>query len=111
MQLINQSNEQDRDRNLERFLELIEEIYSGSLKAFSDDFSYNDPSFYERLKKDIQRARKGNLSAKKSDLLKKYIFFLEYKLWEKKKADQALKRLDIKIDSAIKALCKTHGKP
>lgn len=62
--------------NLGKFLNLINEVYAGNLKAFSDAFSDTDASFYERLKKDIQRAKQGSLTVKKEDALKKYIFSL-----------------------------------
>jgi len=89
--------------NLGKFLNLINEVYAGNLKAFSD------ASFYERLKKDIQRAKQGSLTVKKEDALKKYIFFLEYKQWEKNADTKFFKKLDLQLDTAVEALCKATG--
>ena len=95
--------------HLIKFLALLQDVYFGNLKAFSDEFSDQDMYFYERLKKDIQRAKLGNLSLKKEDALKKYIFFLEYKLWEKNVDSKSVKKLDRQLDSAIEALCRVTG--
>jgi len=92
--------------NLSNFLNLVDEVYAGNLKAFSDAFSDTDASFYERLKKDIQRAKQGSLTVKKEDALKKYIFFLEYKQWEKNKQTKFSKKLDLQFDIAVETLCK-----
>ena len=107
-----ENNEKDQlnlNPNLEKFLNLIEEVYTGNLKAFSDAFSDEDTSFYERLKKDIQRAKQGSLTIKKEDALKKYIFFLEYKQWEKNADTKFFKKLDLQLDTAVEALCKATG--
>ena len=43
-----ENNEKDQlnlNPNLEKFLNLIEEVYTGNLKAFSDAFSDEDTSF------------------------------------------------------------------
>ena len=40
---------------------------------------------------------------------KKYIFFLEYKLWEKNSTDKSLKKFDRQIDSLIDVFCKGSG--
>ncbi|MCO8079252.1 MULTISPECIES: hypothetical protein [Acinetobacter] len=95
--------------NLGKFLNLINDVYAGNLKAFSDAFSDTDASFYERLKKDIQRAKQGSLTVKKEDALKKYIFFLEYKQWEKNADTKFFKKLDLQLDTAVEALCKATG--
>lgn len=97
------------NKYLVKFLALLQDVYLGNLKAFSDDFSDHDIYFYERLKKDVQRAKRGNLSFKKEDALKKYIFFLEYKLWEKNADSTLSKKLDIQLDSAIEVLCRAAG--
>lgn len=46
--------------NLGKFLNLINEVYAGNLKAFSDAFSDTDASFYERLKKIFKEQSKGH---------------------------------------------------
>ncbi len=92
-----------------KFLNLIEEVYTGNLKAFSDAFSDEDASFYKRLKKDIQRAKQGSLTIKKEDALKKYIFFLNISSGKRIQADKFSKKLDLQIDTAIEALCKATG--
>ena len=103
---LEKSSEND---HLIKFLALLQNVYLGNLKAFSDEFSDQDIYFYERLKKDIQRAKRGNISFKKEDALKKYIFFLEYKLWEKNIDSKSSKKLDRQLDSAIEALCRVTG--
>jgi hypothetical protein len=99
-------NDSQQNIYFSRFLELLESCYEGKLKAFSDDFSKFDETFYEKLKKEVQRARGGNISLKKEDAFKKYIFFLEYKLWEKNNTDMKMKKFDINIDGLIKSICK-----
>lgn len=95
-----------QNRHLSRFLELLEDCYDGKLKAFSDDFSNFDDTFYEKLKKEVQRAKVGTISLKKEDAFKKYNFFLEYKLWEKNNTDMKMKKFDLNIDGLIKSICK-----
>ena len=63
-------------------------------------------SFYEKLKKEVQRAKAGAVSLNKEDIFKKYNFFLEYKLWEKNNSDIKMKKFDLKVDGLIKSLCK-----
>lgn len=92
-----------------KFNDLIQECYDGSLKAFSDDFSDGDSHFYEKLKKEIQRSKAGKLTIRKKETFKKYIFFLEYKLWEKNSTDKSLKKFDRQIDSLIDVFCKGSG--
>ena len=96
----------NQNKHLDKFLELLEVCYDGKLKAFSDEFSKYDDVFYEKLKKEIQRAKLGNISLKKEDVLKKYNFFLEYKLWEKNNSDIKMKKFDLKVEGLIKSLCK-----
>ncbi|MDY6524045.1 hypothetical protein SKM52_05700 [Acinetobacter faecalis] len=89
-----------------KFLELLEYCYDGKLKAFSDDFSNFDDTFYEKLKKEVQRAKVGTISLKKEDTFKKYNFFLEYKVWEKNNTNMSMKKFDLNIDGLIKSICK-----
>ncbi|NWK73375.1 hypothetical protein HYG93_03540 [Acinetobacter sp. SwsAc6] len=94
------------NQHLSRFLELLETCYDGKLKAFSDEFSNFDDTFYEKLKKEVQRAKVGTISLKKEDTFKKYNFFLEYKLWEKNNTDMKKKKFGLNIDGLIKSICK-----
>ena len=99
-------NNNQQNRHLSRFLELLEDCYDGKLKGFSEDFSNFDDTFYEKLKKEVQRAKVGEISSKKEDSFKKYNFFLEYKLWEKNNTDFKMKKFDLKVDGLIKSICK-----
>ncbi len=98
----------DNQQNIHllKFLELLEYCYDGKLKAFSDDFSNFDDNFYEKLKKEVQRAKVGTISLKKEDTFKKYNFFLEYKVWEKNNTNMSMKKFDLNIDGLIKSICK-----
>lgn len=96
----------EKNKQLAKFLELLEACYSGRLKQFSDDFSDSDPVFYEKLRKELQRCKIGEITAKKEDNFKKYNFFLEYKFWEKNNTDIKMKNFDVKVDGLIKSLCK-----
>ncbi|MDY6488231.1 hypothetical protein SKM62_04375 [Acinetobacter faecalis] len=98
----------DNQQNIHllKFLELLEYCYDGKLKAFSDDFSNFDDTFYEKLKKEVQRAKVGTISLKKEDTFKKYNFFLEYKVWEKNNTNMSMKKFDLNIDGLIKSICK-----
>lgn len=109
MQLNVENDKYNSNEILDKFNDLIHQCYEGSLKSFSNDFSENDQYFYEKLKKEVQRAKIAKLSVKKQDIFKKYIFFLEYKLWEKKSDDKTMKHFDFRIDSVIKGFCKTNG--
>ncbi|TCH63253.1 hypothetical protein [Acinetobacter sp. ANC 4862] len=97
-------NENKKNEHVTRFLELLEICYEGELKTFSDDFSNGDDTFYEKLKKEIQRARAGTVTLKKEDNFKKYNFFLEYKLWEKNNTDTEMKIFDLKVTRLIRNL-------
>lgn len=99
-------NENKKNEHVTRFLELLDVCYDGKLKTFSDDFSNCDDTFYEKLKKEIQRARARPITLKKEDIFKKYNFFLEYKLWEKNNTDLKMKKFDLKVDGLIKSICK-----
>ena len=94
------------NQHLSRFLELLETCYDGKLKAFSDEFSNFDDTFYEKLKKEVQRAKVGKVSSKKEDIFKKYNFFLEYKYWEKNNTDIKMRKFDPTIDGLMKSICK-----
>lgn len=69
---------------------------------FSDEFSNGDNSFYEKLKKEVQRAKAGAISLNKEDVFKKYNFFLEYKLWEKNNTNREMKIFDLKVTKFIR---------
>lgn len=99
-------NDNEQNEVVTKFLELLEACYCGKLKQFSDDFSNSDAAFYEKLRKEVQRSKIGEISAKKEDIFKKYNFFLEYKLWEKNNTDIKMKNFDLKVDGLIKSLCK-----
>lgn len=99
-------NENQQNEHVTKFLELLEVCYDGKLKTFSDEFSNFDDTFYEKLKKEIQRAKAGAVTLKKEDIFKKYNFFLEYRLWEKNNKDIKMKNFDLKVDGLIKSLCK-----
>ena len=99
-------NDNQKNIHFLRFLELVEDCYDGKLKSFSDDFSSFDTSFYEKLKKEVQRAKVGLISLKKEDTFKKYNFFLEYKVWEKSNTDMKMKKFDLNINGLIKSVCK-----
>ncbi|NNG81049.1 hypothetical protein [Acinetobacter sp. ANC 5378] len=99
-------NENQQNEHVTKFLELLEVCYDGKLKTFSDEFSNFDDTFYEKLKKEIQRAKAGAVTLKKEDIFKKYNFFLEYRLWEKNNKDVKMKNFDLKVDGLIKSLCK-----
>lgn len=101
-----QLNDNQPNIHLSKFLELLEDCYDGKLKAFSDDFSNFDDAFYEKLKKEVQRAKFGKISLRKEDVFKKYNFFLEYKVWEKNNNDMKMKKFDLNIDRLIKSICK-----
>ena len=62
--------------------------------------------FPEKLKKEVQRAKTGEVSLKKEDVFKKYNFFLEYKLWEKNNIDLKNKKFNLQLGGLIKSLCK-----
>lgn len=95
-----------QNEQVTKFLELLEACYNGKLKQFSDDFSDSDSTFYEKLRKEVQRSKVGEISAKKEDIFKKYNFFLEYKLWEKNNMDLKKKKFNLQVDGLIKSLCK-----
>lgn len=99
-------NENQMNDNVSKFLNLLEICYNGNLKKFSDDFSNFDDTFYEKIKKEVQRAKAGSVSLKKEDIFKKYNFFLEYKLWEKNNTDIKIKFFDSKVTLLIKSLYK-----
>ena len=61
-----------------------------------------DNSFYEKLKKEVQRAKAGAVSLNKEDIFKKYNFFLEYKLWEKNNTNREMKIFDLKVTKFIR---------
>jgi hypothetical protein len=90
------------NENVAKFLQLLDGCYGGNLKAFSDDFSNFDNSFYEKLKKEVQRAKAGAISLNKEDIFKKYNFFLEYKLWEKNNTNREMKIFDLKVTKFIR---------
>ncbi|MCH7311341.1 hypothetical protein [Acinetobacter sp. ANC 4805] len=95
-----------QNEQVTKFLELLEACYNGKLKQFSDDFSDSDSTFYEKLKKEVQRSKVGEISAKKEDIFKKYNFFLEYRLWEENNTDKKMKKFDFNVDGLIKSICK-----
>jgi len=99
-------NGSQKNEHVAKFLALLDACYDGKLKTFSDDFSSFDDSFYEKLKKEVQRAKAGEVSFKKEDVFKKYNFFLEYKLWEKNNMDLTKKKFNLQVDGLIKSLCK-----
>ena len=88
----------EQNEQVTKFLKLLEACYDGKLKPFSDEFSNFDDSFYEKLRKEVQRCKSGKISANKEDTFKKYNFFLEYKLWEKNNTDMKMKNFDLKVD-------------
>ncbi|MFW2065666.1 hypothetical protein ACG9ZB_03550 [Acinetobacter johnsonii] len=94
------------NENVAKFLQLLDGCYGGNLKAFSDDFSNFDNSFYEKLKKEVQRAKVGQVSPKKEDVFKKYNFFLKYKIWEQNNQNTKMKKFDLTIEGLIESLCK-----
>ena len=94
------------NEHVAKFLVFLDACYDGKLKAFSDEFSNFDNAFYEKLKKEVQRAKTGEVSLKKEDVFKKYNFFLEYKLWEKKNIDLKNKKFNLQLGGLIKSLCK-----
>ena len=98
--------ENQQNEHILRFLDLLDMCYDGKLKMFSDEFSNGDNSFYEKLKKEVQRAKVGTISLKKEDTFKKYNFFLEYKVWEKNNTNMSMKKFDLNIDGLIKSICK-----
>ena len=98
--------ENQQNEHMLRFLDLLDMCYDGKLKKFSDEFSNSDNSFYEKLKKEVQRAKTGEVSLKKEDVFKKYNFFLEYKLWEKNNIDLKNKKFNLQLGGLIKSLCK-----
>ena len=95
-------NENQLNEHVSKFLELLEVCYGGKLKQFSDEFSNFDDTFYEKLKKELQRVRTGLVSLKKEDTFKKYNFFLEYKLWEKNNTNREMKIFDLKVTRLIR---------
>lgn len=99
-------NESQKNEHVAKFLALLNACYDGKLKTFSDEFSSFDDSFYEKLKKEVQRAKTGEVSLKKEDVFKKYNFFLEYKLWEKNNIDLKNKKFNLQLGGLIKSLCK-----
>lgn len=99
-------NDNQRNKHVTKFLELLDACYDGKLKIFSEEFSNFNDTFYEKLKKEVQRAKVGTISLKKEDTFKKYNFFLEYKLWEKNNTDMKMKKFDLNIDGLIKSICK-----
>lgn len=94
--------ENQQNEHILRFLDLLDMYYDGKLKMFSDEFSNGDNSFYEKLKKEVQRAKVGAVSLNKEDIFKKYNFFLEYKLWEKKNNNREMKIFDLKVTKFIR---------
>lgn len=87
---------------IEKFNKLLQYCYDGSLKNFSDEFSIGDISFYERLKKALQRYEKSNMRQKTLDDFRKYIFFLEFKQMEKGLSfDKQLQKFDSRIEPLI----------
>lgn len=94
--------ENQQNEHILRFLDLLDMCYDGKLKKFSDEFSNSDNSFYEKLKKEVQRAKAGAVSLNKEDIFKKYNFFLEYKLWEKKNNNREMKIFDLKVTKFIR---------
>lgn len=99
-------NVSQQNEHVAKFLALLDACYDGKLKPFSDEFSNFDDSFYEKLKKEVQRAKAGDVSSKKEDVFKKYNFFLEYKFWEKNNTDIKMKKFDLKVDGLMKSICK-----
>lgn len=99
-------SDDQQNEHVVKFLELLDVCYDGNLKTFSNELSNYDETFYEKIKKEVQRAKKGSVSLKKVDTFKKYNFFLEYKLWEKTNNDLKEKRFGLKVDSLIKIICK-----
>lgn len=99
-------NENQQNEHVLKFLELLDICYDGKLKQFSDEFSNGDGYFYEKLKKEVQRAKAGAVSLRKEDIFKKYNFFLEYKLWENNNTDMKVKKFDLQISGLIKSICK-----
>ena len=99
-------NVSQQNEHVAKFLALLDACYDGKLKPFSDEFSNFDDSFYEKLKKEVQRAKTGEVSLKKEDVFKKYNFFLEYKLWEKNNIDLKNKKFNLQLGGLIKSLCK-----
>ena len=93
------------NEHVAKFLVFLDACYDGKLKAFSDEFSNFDNAFYEKLKKEVQRAKAGEVSSKKEDVFKKYNFFLEYRFWEKNNTDIKMKNFDLKVDGLIKSIC------
>lgn len=58
-------NASQQNEQVAKFLTLLDACYDGKLKTFSDEFSNSDNSFYEKLKKEVQRAKVGKVSSKK----------------------------------------------
>lgn len=90
------------NEHVAKFLVFLDACYDGKLKAFSDEFSNFDNAFYEKLKKEVQRAKAGAISLNKEDVFKKYNFFLEYKLWEKNNTNREMKIFDLKVTKFIR---------
>ena len=53
------------NEHVAKFLVFLDACYDGKLKAFSDEFSNFDNAFYEKLKKEVQRAKNWRSFIKK----------------------------------------------